>query len=85
MSAPLYGETRERKPHSMFNLWITTLRSKSRLLLQTLLQENGQDLVEYAAVIVIVVLGLTAGMSTLANAINNAMSSIGTYINQQIG
>jgi pilus assembly protein Flp/PilA len=69
----------------MFNLWITTLRSKGRMLLQTLLQENGQDLVEYAAVIVIVVLGLTAGMSTLASAINNAMSNIGAYINQQIG
>jgi Flp pilus assembly pilin Flp len=41
--------------------------------------------VEYAAVIVIVVLGLTAGMNTLASAINNAMTNIGTYINQQIG
>jgi Flp pilus assembly pilin Flp len=47
--------------------------------------EQGQDLVEYAAVIVIVVLGLTAGMKTLANAINNAMTNVGTYINQQIG
>ena len=69
----------------MFNLSITSLRSKSRLLLQTLLQENGQDLVEYAAVIVIVVLGLTAGMSTLANAINGAMTNVGTYINSVIG
>jgi pilus assembly protein Flp/PilA len=69
----------------MFNLSITSLRSKGRLLFETLLDENGQDLVEYAAVIVIVVLGLTAGMNTLASAINNAMTSIGTYINQQIG
>jgi pilus assembly protein Flp/PilA len=69
----------------MFNLSITSLSSKGRLLLQTLLQENGQDLVEYAAVIVIVVLGLTAGMSTLANAINNAMTNVGTYINSVIG
>jgi pilus assembly protein Flp/PilA len=47
--------------------------------------EQGQDLVEYAAVIVIVVLGLTAGMRTLASAVNNAMTNVGTYINQQIG
>jgi pilus assembly protein Flp/PilA len=69
----------------MFNLSVPSLRSKGRLLLRTLLDENGQDLVEYAAVIVIVVLGLTAGMSTLAGAINNAMTSVGSYINQQIG
>jgi Flp pilus assembly pilin Flp len=47
--------------------------------------EQGQDLVEYAAVIVIVVLGLTAGMHSLASAINNAMTNVGTYINQTIG
>jgi pilus assembly protein Flp/PilA len=60
---------------------VFSLASKGRLALQTLLQENGQDLVEYAAVIVIVVLGLTAGMNTLANAINNAMTNVGSYIN----
>jgi pilus assembly protein Flp/PilA len=69
----------------MFDLSITSLCSKGRLALRTLLQENGQDLVEYAAVIVIIVLGLTAGMSTLANAINSAMANIGSYINSQIG
>jgi pilus assembly protein Flp/PilA len=64
---------------------VFSLGSKGRLALQALLQENGQDLVEYAAVIVIVVLGLTAGMNTLANAINNAMTNVGTYINSIIG
>jgi pilus assembly protein Flp/PilA len=68
----------------MFNFSITSLRSEGRLFSQALLDENGQDLVEYAAVIVIVVLGLTAGMSTLANAINNAMTNVGTYINSVI-
>jgi pilus assembly protein Flp/PilA len=71
--------------NSIFNLSTISLRSKSRLLLQTLLQENGQDLVEYAAVIVIVVLAVTAGMHTLANAINNAMTNVGTYISSVIG
>jgi Flp pilus assembly pilin Flp len=69
----------------MFNLSSESLRSKSRLLLQTLLEENGQDLVEYTAVLVIVVLGLVTGMSTLASAINNAMSNVGTYLNSIIG
>jgi pilus assembly protein Flp/PilA len=69
----------------MFNLSNMSLRSKGRLLLQTLLKENGQDLVEYAAVLVIVVLGLITGMSTLAGAINNAMTNVGTYLNSVIG
>jgi pilus assembly protein Flp/PilA len=67
----------------MFNF--SSLRSKGRLVFKTLLQENGQDLVEYAAVIVIIVLGVTAGMHTLANAINNAMTNVGTFINGVIG
>jgi Flp pilus assembly pilin Flp len=62
-----------------------SLRSKSRSLFQTLRQENGQDLVEYAAVLVIVVLGLITGMNTLAGAINNAMTNVGTYINSIVG
>ena len=47
--------------------------------------EKGQDLVEYAAVIVLVVLALTGGMSSLASGINNAMVNVGTYINATIG
>jgi len=42
--------------------------------------ENGQDLVEYAAVIVLVVLALAGGMSTLANGINTAMTGVGTKV-----
>ena len=65
---------------------ILKLYSRGQTLIWKLAkEERGQDLVEYAAVIVIVVLGLTAGMHTLANAINNAMSNIGNYINAQIG
>jgi pilus assembly protein Flp/PilA len=73
------------KRNSIFNLSTISLCSKSRLVLKTLLQENGQDLVEYAAIIVIVVLAITAGMHTLANAINTAMTNVGTYINSVIG
>jgi Flp pilus assembly pilin Flp len=55
---------------------------KSQVLLTTLKDENGQDLVEYAAVIVLVVLALAGGMSTLANGINGAMTSVGTKVNK---
>ena len=47
-------------------------------------EEDGQDLVEYAAVISLVVLGITAGMTTLATSINGAMSAVGTKINSTI-
>jgi Flp pilus assembly pilin Flp len=61
------------------------LYTRGRTIWKLAKGEQGQDLVEYAAVIVIVVLGLTAGMKTLANAINNAMTNVGTYINSVIG
>ena len=59
--------------------------SKGQVIWNTLKDENGQDLVEYAAVIIIVVLGLTAGMNTLANGINNAMVNVGEKIDTMIG
>lgn len=53
---------------------------KSQVILTTLKDENGQDLVEYAAVIVLVVLALAGGMSTLASGINKAMGGVGTKV-----
>ena len=61
------------------------LSSKAQVIWSTLKDENGQDLVEYAAVIVLVVLALAGGMTTLANGINNAMTSVGNKINATIG
>jgi Flp pilus assembly pilin Flp len=43
--------------------------------------EQGQDLVEYAAVIALVVLALVGGMNTLASGINTAMGTVSTNIN----
>jgi Flp pilus assembly pilin Flp len=43
--------------------------------------EQGQDLVEYAAVIALVVLALVGGMNTLATGINTAMATVSTNIN----
>jgi pilus assembly protein Flp/PilA len=42
--------------------------------------EKGQDLVEYGLVIVLVCLAATAGMNTLAQGINNAMTNISTKL-----
>jgi len=53
---------------------------KSQTLLTTLKDENGQDLVEYAAVIMLVVLALGGGMSTLASGINSVMGGLGAKI-----
>jgi Flp pilus assembly pilin Flp len=61
------------------------LYAKSQVIWNTLKDEQGQDLVEYAAVIVLVVLALAGGMGTLANGINNAMTSVGGKINNVIG
>lgn len=49
--------------------------------LRTLLSdEQGQDLIEYALLVALVAFGATAGMSTLATAINGAFSSVGTVL-----
>jgi len=58
---------------------------KSQIIWNSLKEENGQDLVEYAAVISLVVLGITAGMTTLAAGINTAMTSVSTKIDNVIG
>jgi pilus assembly protein Flp/PilA len=52
----------------------------AQALKNALKEENGQDLVEYAAVIMLVVLALGAGMSTMASEINIAMTGLGSKI-----
>jgi pilus assembly protein Flp/PilA len=49
--------------------------------LQNMLQrEDGQDLIEYALVVALIALGATAGMKTLASAINAAFLSVSTSL-----
>jgi pilus assembly protein Flp/PilA len=48
--------------------------------MQTLLDEEGQDLIEYALVVALIAFAATAGMSSLATAINTAFSGIGTTL-----
>jgi pilus assembly protein Flp/PilA len=48
------------------------------------LNEDGQDLVEYALVVALIALAATAGMSTLASDINSAFTTVGTTLNSDI-
>ena len=43
-------------------------------------EESGQDLIEYALVVALIALAATAGMSTLATAINTAFSRLGSIL-----
>jgi pilus assembly protein Flp/PilA len=52
--------------------------------MQTLLDEEGQDLIEYALVVALIAFAATAGMSSLATAINTAFTGIGTTLTTYI-
>jgi pilus assembly protein Flp/PilA len=45
-------------------------------IVQALIQEDGQDLVEYALLIALLAFACIAGMGTLANGINNAFVGV---------
>ena len=47
-------------------------------------EEEGQGMVEYVLIIALVALAATAGMSTLASAINEAMNKVGSILNTYI-
>ena len=65
--------------NSLLKLYVTAQVWKNALK-----DENGQDLVEYAAVIVLVVLALAGGMGTLAQGINTAMIAVSTHITNSL-
>lgn len=53
---------------------------KLSVMLQILKDENGQDLIEYALVVALIAFAATAGMGSLATAINTAFSNVGTKL-----
>jgi pilus assembly protein Flp/PilA len=63
---------------------VLKLYAKAQIVLESLKEENGQDLVEYALVIAVVCLGLISGMNTLANGINAAMTTLGSNLNAAV-
>ncbi len=60
------------------NKWKLVLRSLDR-------DERGQDLIEYALVAALIALAATAGMNTLAQAINNAFNAVGAKLGTYVG
>ncbi len=55
-----------------------------RFMLDELMHEEGQDLIEYALVVALIALAATVGMSTVATAINNAFSTIGSKLTSYV-
>jgi len=49
-----------------------------------ILQDEGQDLVEYALVVALIALAATVGMGSLATAINGAFTALGTTLTSSI-
>jgi pilus assembly protein Flp/PilA len=58
---------------------------KLSVMCQVLLDENGQDLIEYALVVAMIAFAATSTMGTLAQNINNAFNSISNKLNAAIG
>jgi len=48
--------------------------------IQILLNDNGQDLIEYALVVALIAFAATVGMKSLATGINNAFVNIGSTL-----
>jgi pilus assembly protein Flp/PilA len=58
---------------------------KLYIKIQNLLsQEEGQDLVEYALIVALIALAATAGMKTLASALNSGFSTLGTTLTNSL-
>ncbi len=53
---------------------------KLSVMLQILMDENGQDLIEYALVVALIAFAATAGMSQLAGGINTAFNHMATTL-----
>ena len=68
----------ERKPSMKEQL----LRLQIRM--RIMLDENGQDLIEYALVVALIAFAATVGMTKVANGINNAFTSIATKLSTYV-
>ena len=58
------------------------LRLQTRV--QILLNDSGQDLIEYCLVVALIAFAATVGMGTVANGINNAFSKIASKLSSAI-
>ena len=53
---------------------------KLQVKMQILLDENGQDLIEYALVVALIAFAATVGMGNVANGINDSFSKIASRL-----
>lgn len=60
------------------------MKNFKNLLKNLVMDESGQDLIEYALVAALVGLGAVASMKTLSTAISGAFSSIGTTLTTNV-
>lgn len=58
---------------------------KLSVALETLKDEQGQDLIEYGLLVALVAFAATAGMTTLATDINTAFTKIGGTLTSYTG
>ena len=68
---------------------VLIVRTERERHMNTLIQklwseEEGQDLVEYALLIALIALAVTAGMSSLAVAINSALSTVASDVTSAV-
>ena len=60
------------------------MKSKLRKLIQRfwlfLTQDHGQDMVEYALIVILVAFGVTAGMNNLATGLNSTFNTVSTKL-----
>lgn len=57
---------------------------KVAIKIKILLDEQGQDLVEYGLVLALIAFAAAAGMSTLASALNTVFTGVGTTLTTYI-
>ena len=57
---------------------------KLSVMCQILLDENGQDLIEYALVVALIAFAATAGMNSLASGINTAFNNLSGMLNTYV-
>ena len=57
---------------------------KLQVRMRILLDENGQDLIEYALVVALIAFAATVGMGNVANGINDAFSKISSTLQSAI-
>jgi len=61
------------------------MKNVKEILIALHREDSGQDLIEYALIAALIALAATAGMSVVAQAINDAFSSIGGKLKSYTG